>query len=239
MTVGSGPTAYSITSSSNNAAVLAGVEVKLLKTSTSPVSVDVRTDANAVADRVGKLVEAVSGALSTIRQQSAYDATRKTGGPLMGDSLARQLQSDLFSALGGAPTSGGLTLGSIGITVNRNGTLEFDREKFTGAFNSRPNDVKAIVGNGTTEAPGFAKVAADLAVSATDTSTGTITASITGAKALATTLGDQVTAWDQRLTVRESALRKQFGDMESRLGALRNQSTWLTGQLASLPGWGS
>lgn len=235
LTVGSGPSSYSITSSSNDAELLAGVTVKLQKTSATPVSVEVRADSNAVADRVGKLVDAVSGALSVIRQQSAYDSNRKTGGPLMGDQLARQLQQDLFGALGSNPASNGVTLGYLGITVTRTGTLEFDREKFKTAFAAQPNDVKAVLGQGSAGNTGLAGAVAKIADAATDSVTGSITTSITGAKALATTLGDQVTAWDRRLSVREQALRKTFSDMESRLGGLRNQSSWLSSQLARLP----
>jgi flagellar hook-associated protein 2 len=237
LTVGSGSSAYTITSSSNDAEVLAGVNVRLLKTSTSPVTVDVAVDSGAVADKVAALVDGLNGALNFIRTQSAYDATRRTGGPLLGDSLARQLQQQVYGTTGTAPASNGLSLGQIGISVNRDGTVAFDRAKFETAFASRPTDVKAVLGSGTTGSPGFAKIAETLAAGATDATDGLITSAINGAKSQVTTLTNQVTSWDQRLVLKERTLRRQFGDMETRLGNLRNQSTWLSGQIAQLPSY--
>jgi flagellar hook-associated protein 2 len=45
---------------------------------------------------------------------------------------------------------------------------------------------------------------------------------------------DQIENWDIRLALREASIRKQFNAMEVALGRLRDQSTWLSGQIASL-----
>jgi flagellar hook-associated protein 2 len=48
------------------------------------------------------------------------------------------------------------------------------------------------------------------------------------------TLNDQVSAWDQRLEMRKTALQRQFSGLEVALGKMQQQSSWLAGQLAGL-----
>ncbi len=55
-----------------------------------------------------------------------------------------------------------------------------------------------------------------------------------GGERMVDSLKDQIAAWDERLSIRETMLRRQFSTLETQLGTLRNQSTWLSGQLAGL-----
>lgn len=73
---------------------------------------------------------------------------------------------------------------------------------------------------------------------AIDTVSGTITTAINGRRTENTAIDSQVDAWDLRLRLREAALRRQFTALESALGTMRSQSTWLSGQIAGLPSAG-
>ena len=46
---------------------------------------------------------------------------------------------------------------------------------------------------------------------------------------------DRIDAWDLRLAKRKETLTRQFTAMETALSSLKNQSTWLAGQINSLP----
>jgi flagellar hook-associated protein 2 len=48
-------------------------------------------------------------------------------------------------------------------------------------------------------------------------------------------LNDQVAAWDVRLELRKTALQRQFSNLEVAMGKMQQQSSWLSGQLSSLP----
>ncbi len=48
---------------------------------------------------------------------------------------------------------------------------------------------------------------------------------------------NRIEAWDLRLTKRKETLTRQFTAMETALSSLRNQSTWLAGQINSLPSY--
>ena len=47
-------------------------------------------------------------------------------------------------------------------------------------------------------------------------------------------LKDQMAAIDQRLSLREAALRQQFTNLETALSQIQAQGQWLSGQLAQL-----
>jgi flagellar hook-associated protein 2 len=47
-------------------------------------------------------------------------------------------------------------------------------------------------------------------------------------------LNDQVTSWDDRLAMRRAGLQRQFSAMETALSTMKQQSSWLSSQLASL-----
>jgi flagellar hook-associated protein 2 len=102
-------------------------------------------DGTAVAGQVSKLVDAVNGVLSQISTATAWNATTRTGGPLLGDSTARSLQQRLLTLVGGA--------GAPGVRLTRDGTLSFDQSAFTTAFAADPDRVKAAVGATATFQP--------------------------------------------------------------------------------------
>jgi flagellar hook-associated protein 2 len=45
----------------------------------------------------------------------------------------------------------------------------------------------------------------------------------------------RIESWDLRLAKRKEMLTRQFSAMETALSSLKNQSTWLAGQINSLP----
>jgi flagellar hook-associated protein 2 len=44
----------------------------------------------------------------------------------------------------------------------------------------------------------------------------------------------QIDNWDVRLAAKQLSLSKTYSDLETALGKLKNQSTWLSGQISSL-----
>jgi flagellar hook-associated protein 2 len=64
---------------------------------------------------------------------------------------------------------------------------------------------------------------------------GSITTAISGKQSQIKDLGTQISNWDDRLAAREALLKTQYANLETALGKLKDQSSWLAGQLASLP----
>ena len=87
-------------------------------------------------------------------------------------------------------------------------------------------------------AAGLAQQLDTVAKGATDPITGTLTAAIKGGNTQITSLNRQIADWDVRLAARQQALQRQFTNLELALGKMKNQSNWLSGQIAGLPSGG-
>jgi len=83
-------------------------------------------------------------------------------------------------------------------------------------------------------APGVAQRLAKVVFDATDTVTGTLVTAKAGANSRIEQLNKLNDQWTERLAAREARLRAQFATMETMLGSLKNQGSWLSSQLASL-----
>ena len=103
--VGTGPGAFDVTSPTNSVTgLLPGVTITALKADPSTqVAVDVTSDSGGIADKMAALVAAANSALAYIDKQSAYDADTKTAGPLLGDSMARDLRQQVDRRRRSAP----------------------------------------------------------------------------------------------------------------------------------------
>jgi flagellar hook-associated protein 2 len=64
---------------------------------------------------------------------------------------------------------------------------------------------------------------------------GSITTAISGKQSQIHDLDSQIAGWDDRLASREALLKTHYANLETALGKLKDQSTWLAGQLAGLP----
>jgi flagellar hook-associated protein 2 len=153
ITVGSGAGAYTVNSPTNSVTgLMPGVTLTLKKQSADPVTVGVEADSGGIADKVEKMVKAVNDAIDYIKDNSEYDKDAKSGGPLTGDGLAARLQQRLRSAISGAiPASSLGSAGKAGMTLQSDGSIKFDREKFLTAYASDPDAVASLFKmNGTT-----------------------------------------------------------------------------------------
>ena len=148
ITVGKGsPNQYSVTSGSNTlTGVLPGVTLTLLQADPSEtVTVNVANDATALSNNVQKMVDAINDALGYISEQSQYNTDTNVAGPLLGDSLARQLQSSLLTSVSFLTDVSALASPTgAGITIQADGTIAFDSSKFADAYAKNPADVAAL-----------------------------------------------------------------------------------------------
>lgn len=252
LTVGSGATAYDITSSSNTATgILPGVTLTLLKAdAATTVTVDVARDGEGIADKVKALVDAANTALSFIKTQTKYDSAAGKAAALQGNSTFSRLQSRLVQEISASVAESGLgSASNVGIKLGSDGLFAFDRTVFTSKYATDPESMASLfVEGGTTgitngSSPGLAERMATLATEATvgltpaDPSAkqkGMIQASIEGLETETTRLDTSIADWDLRLEKRKTTLQRQFSSLEVALSKLRSQSTWLAGQLNSL-----
>jgi len=193
----------------------------------SGVTVSVAADAGSIADKVAAMVTAANTALSGIGTQTAYSAAAKAGSPLTGDSTVRHVQELLLSDVS-VGQSGYGSFAQFGVQLTQKGQLTFDRNAFLVAYQANPGQVQSAVSTG---------LAAALKMTATDASdpaTGAITQAIQSANSTITSLNNQISDWGVRLAAQQTALQRQFANLEVVLGKLQNQAGWLAGQISGL-----
>jgi flagellar hook-associated protein 2 len=218
---------YTVSSTSNTFTnVIPGVTFTATDTA-SNVTVTVAPDPGSIADKMQALIDAANGALTQIGTSTAYNPSAKTGGPLSGDYTVRQLQANIMSGVSNGASDYG-SFKQFGVQLDSTGKLKFDKSAFLDAYAKDP------VGVQTATADGFAKAMEDIADKATNSTTGSLTTAIQSRNTQVKELNDRISDWDVRLDARQNALQRQYSALEVALGKLKNQSTWLAGQLAGL-----
>lgn len=226
---------YTATSPTNTFKdLVSGIDVTVKKTTDNSLTVSVAQDPDALANKVEALVNAVNSVLSGVRNATRYDPATKTASVLTGDPTARRVASELTKAL--LDQVGGSTLGApglAGITINKDGSVTFDRTKFRAAYDKDPEGVRALF-LGSDDSPGIATRLIRAAEAATASGTGYLRTAEEIRLERVAELSNQITKIEERLERSALTLRKKFADMEAAMGTLRQQGNWLSAQIASL-----
>jgi flagellar hook-associated protein 2 len=233
---------YDVVSSTNTfTGLLTGVTVTVSKEENG-VTVDASQDVGGIADKFQALVDAANATLTEIKNQTAFDASTNKGSPLTGDFSVRNMSQEVLSMVskglsyddptwkadpgnpgGKAPTINFGSLAQLGIQLDQSGQLTFNRETFTAKYNADPTKIQQA---GTA----FANQTEALAGKQTTS----LKAVILGRNDEISVFNTQIDDWDVRLASKKEALQKQYADLEVSLGKLKDQSSWLSGQLAGL-----
>jgi flagellar hook-associated protein 2 len=243
--IGDAGGAYSVYSSTNTFdAVMPGATITVSKKEPTTVAVSVVSDPDAVATKVATLFDAINAAMDTVKERTSN--TKGSDAALKGDASMTMLSARVLDAVAEAVGTKG-SPARIGIELTRDGHVKFDKAKFVTALKDDPQLAKtmisgapAIVGpdpGGLDDTPAVTGVAArilDVTKAASDATTGSIVALAKGRESLVADMQKRIEAWDLRLEKRREMLTRQFTAMETALSSLRNQSTWLAGQINSL-----
>jgi flagellar hook-associated protein 2 len=240
---------YTVSSPTNTfASVLPGTTITVNKVdAVNPVTISVVADPDSVAAKISALVDAVNASINTVKTytSNAQGSTAALKGDYSVTSLGGKLLDAISSAVGadGSPAN-------IGFQLTKDGRVTFDKAKFLTALKDNPAMVQRMVsgtpaGNGpdgvagggddVTAIDGISARLRAVSVSASDATTGTLVALANGQDSLVKDITDRIAAWDLRLAKRKETLTRQFTAMETALSSLKNQSTWLAGQISSLP----
>jgi flagellar hook-associated protein 2 len=225
-----------ISSASNEVAgAVEGISFTLRKVSTDPVNVAVNSDTDAIKAAVKSFVDSFNDLAKNITDQTKYDATTKTGGPLQGDSGANNLQRQL-RALINSPSGASASyarLSDVGIQLTREGTLQINSAKLDSAISNLPELKKAFsnVDLGDATNNGFAKRYADMASQVLGVD-GTITTRNEGLRKLISKNTEEQTKVNERADRVRERLVAQYTALDTRLARLNALSSSVTQQLS-------
>ncbi len=211
----------------------------------TPITVSVGSDPEAVATKVQSLVDAVNAALTNVKTYT--NNAKGSTAALKGDFSVSQLSGQLLDAVSFAVGADG-SPAKVGFELTKDGKVTFTKAKFLAALAEDPTLAQRMVA-GTAASPGvdgLVDTADDVAASgiagrllavaktASDSATGSLVKLAEGQDSMVKDITDRIAAWDLRLAKRKETLTRQFTAMETALSSLKNQSTWLAGQLNSL-----
>jgi flagellar hook-associated protein 2 len=149
-----------------------GVTLELSKIGTT--SVAVARDVATVEKNVNGFIKAYNELNKTVQNLTAYDAEKKSGGPLVGDSSARGVMDQMRALVGGyLPNASGplKNLMAIGVGFQRDGSLALDSSKFQKAIASNFDDVASLFASAGSATDSFIKFAGNSSLTKAGTST--------------------------------------------------------------------
>lgn len=233
-----GLTPYSITSSTNSFAdIMPGVNVTVSEASATPVTVSVTHDFEQIADSVSELIAQFNEVKSSMSTATKVNPDLAEQVPLAFNTNVRRSEQGLLRAVVDpvdASSYGAPSL--IGVELQRDGSVTFDRDKFIEAATEDLEQVTRMFTNGFED--GAEEGVLDRMVAAADAAsaygTGLLSTAEESEKARIEDFTDQIDAFEERLERKELQLRRLYSDLEVAIGGLNSQSNWLAGQLNSL-----
>jgi flagellar hook-associated protein 2 len=214
--VGSGSSGFVASSATDTFSnVLAGANLTLTGTSTTPVSLTVAQDPSALASAIQSVVSGYNAVVSAISSTTAYNTATNTGAVLQGDTSVLQVQTVLSNLVSGqlAGSSGGSiqSLADLGISVNQDGSLALNSSTLSTLLASDPQGVQQFLGTANTG------LSAQFQTALTQLSGPTNSLLANESTALNTKITGnqtQITQMNAQLTVEQNALTAQFDQME-------------------------
>jgi flagellar hook-associated protein 2 len=225
---------YEIHSSSNtvsNAIEGVTLTLKAPTDTNSSVLLNVDRDDAAIQDAAKKFVDSYNSLQSTIKSLGKYDVSTNTGGPLVGDAMLRNIDSQVRKMIS-APVAGVAgnytSLASLGITTQADGSLKLDPTRFNAALQANPGAVSDIF----TSSNGVAVKLADFMGSETAVG-GELTTRSSDITDTLVDLKDQQDALDARMKVVQDRYYKQFNALDTLLAQLHSTASSLDSWISS------
>jgi len=206
----------------------------------TPIQLTVARDIANATGAVQAFVSAYNDLNGMISSLTAYNPRTRQGGPLLGDAQVRSISSQVQRVLGepAAGDSAFRSLSSVGISVQRDGTLKLDSSKLQAAIEKDSDGVaKLFAGSEATPAAAETKGLADRLhdllgkvlddKGSLDKRTDSLNKRVDG-------IGDERAALERRLQNVGSRYQEQFSAMDKIVSQLTATGNFLTQQLDSL-----
>lgn len=216
----------SMTRSTNTFAdAIGGVTITFTKEGSGTLSVT--NDTEVIRKKIEGFVSAYNDIVSLVSTNAIYDTKTNKGGPLTGESTARdvvsRLQAIIGSRVAGLP-DGLRVLSQIGIKTGNDGKLSIDSSVLSDKIATNLAGVSDLF-NAT---GGVANMVWDYADQTTDAITGSLTYRTKGLGTVVSKIDSDISTVEARLAREEADLRTRFAKLEALLTTISAQSSFLT-----------
>ncbi len=236
-----------ITKSSNTITDLfTGVTLTLNAESGTATNLQIKNDASATEAAVKEWVDAYNEMIAFIEENDQI--TREEDGSevtnIFGPLASTRLDNGVITAIRGDISASAYDpagdeelqfriFADLGITTARDGTLEFDSDKFQEGVNNEPESVSEIF-----KAFGDALATTGGTIDQYTRFNGLIDTAVDANDARIEDLNDRIARAEEFILAEEQRIRARFARLESTISEMQSQQQALTSALAGLPGVG-
>jgi flagellar hook-associated protein 2 len=185
------------------------------KTTTDPVKLSVDSDPEGLATKLRNMVDAYNAVIDKVHSTAGFGAVKGQNPVLSGDSTLRAMTSRMSNVALSVVSGAGQfqTLGSIGLSLGKDGKMSLDSAKLTSAVGTDAASVSAVLaGAGTGN--GVMDIVRDMVTGFTEPGKGLLELREESLGSRAKSLDDRVSREQERLDRYAEMLRKQFTAMD-------------------------
>lgn len=209
-------------------------------TDTAFSTVSVAKDTGKATNAVQAFVDQYNSVMNFLDGKTEYDEEEEKGAVLQGDSTAMRLQTRLRSLVSSKVKDSGdfKTLTSVGIEIDREGVMSFDKSKFTDALDQSSEEVMSLF-EAESETDGFDGVAEKMDSyldQLMQSNTGLIPRRLDFYDNRISSLNDDIEDVERKVEMTRERYVEQFAAMEEAISEMNQQMSWMQSQLSSLSG---
>ncbi len=192
-----------------------------------PIRLNITENYDIISGKLKSFVDSYNAALGFIQGQSKLTPDAKGNprlGPLGGDSMLRMTEGRLRNIIQNVQNTDSTfkRVIELGVEFNRNGTLNFNQDKFTKIVNSNPQEViKFLKGNSVDE--GFIPQMKKGLGQIVDVQNGTVTTRKKSYQERISQMDRRIDQKEKSLAKSEEQLRRKFAKMEETMSKIQSQ----------------
>lgn len=216
--------------------LIPGVTIDLEKAKPGEeISLEIVEDTGKMATKMDDLIKSVNDVLSFIKEQNNMDETTDTSRTLGGDITLQTLESRLRSAIFRPIKTdfGPKRVSELGISFQRNGLINLDKEKFKVALEQNYKEVsQTIAGSYSLEegkVKGFIDQLEDVVKGSLRNPSGTLTSRNDGLNRQIKQIDRRIENKQRQIEQKEKNLKAKFARLEETIARIKSQGSGLAG----------
>ena len=193
-----------------------GVTLALTAETTTPVDVTVAADSTGLATKIASVVTAYNSVFAKINSAAGHGTSKAGNSELASDSTLRAITNRLSSALQAVSGTGTYsTLGSVGLSLQKDGKLALDSTKLTAAVAADPAALTKLFAGDSSGTTGVMNSLSKAIKTYNQSGTGLLTQHQSDLQSRVKTLGTNIVREQSRLDRYQTTLQKQFSAMDT------------------------
>ncbi len=218
-----------VTSATNQIAnAIPGVTLAVTQPTTSPATIQVNASTTTMEQNVQAFVTAYNAVVSAGHADAGYGSQTASNPVLQGDQAIRSSLNQLGSLVGEAvPGASGAyaTLGSVGVSLNTDGTLSLDTTALTSALAADPASVQRLfVTDSSNGSQGVMGAVTSMVELMTTGSSSPVQAELNGFSSRNTDLSNHIASMQLQATTYQNQLKNTFAKMNATLATYKTMA---------------